>query len=140
MAQISTELLVRERDLIGEQVRGDRESTPSNYPDAAFSLLEETWGLLTPFRNEVFTHIYRMAQELSRGRVIYGELAAPTAPDEEDSVHLDLTLAVDADWDTIENWRADIIARVSERSKDWTEREREDYARWIYFGLVPVRL
>lgn len=140
MAQISTELLVRERDLRGEQIRGDWQEASSNYPDAAFSLLEETWGLLTPFHNEVFTYIYRTAQEISRGRVIYGELAAPTAPDEEDSVHLDLTLVVDADWDTIANWRADIITSVSEWSKDWTEKERQDYARWVYFGLVPVHL
>ena len=62
------------------------------------------------------------------------------SPDEEDSLQLDLTLTVDADWDAAHKLMGEILDQVSEWSKEWSEDEREDYGRWIYMGVMPAEL
>ena len=100
----------------------------------------DTRGLRTQFRHLVINYIYRTALALSDGRLKFASVSVWSAPDEEDSLTLDLTLTVDADWEYIAKLSHDILVRVSEWSREWTEEEREDYGRRIYFAILPLNL
>ena len=91
----------------------------------------------TPFRDKVLNYIFRTAQALSEGRLESASVSVSSQPDEEDSLALDLTLTVDADWEFIKKLRYDILVKIGEWSEEWTEADRDDYGRRIYFGLVP---
>ncbi len=49
---------------------------------------------------------------------------------------MDLTLIVKVDWDTAQEMAHKILEKVSE----WPEEDREDYGRWVYFGVIPTEL
>ena len=100
---------------------------------------ETSWAL-TPFRKKALNSIYGAALELAGERLASAGVSLISTPDEEDSCHLDLTLAVNADWDTAQALSYGILERVSAWSKEWSEEEQEDYGRWIYFGVIPVDL
>ena len=100
----------------------------------------ETKALRTQFRDSVLNHIYRTALGLSDGCLKSASVSVGSTPDEEDSLTLDLTLTVDADWEFIAKLSHDILVRVSEWSREWTEEEREDYGRRIYFAILPLNL
>ena len=100
----------------------------------------ETKGLRTQFRESVLNYIYRTALGLSGDRLRFPWVSVWSTPDEEDSLTLDLTLTVDADWEYIGKLRHDILVKVGEWSQEWTEEEKEDYGRRIYFGIVPLNL
>ena len=101
----------------------------------------ETKGFRTQFRDSVLRSIYRTALGLSDDRLrVRVRLCMEHAPDEEDSLTLDLTLTLDADWEFIAKLSHDILVRVSEWSREWTEEEREDYGRRIYFAILPLNL
>ena len=100
----------------------------------------ETRGLRTQFRDLVINYIYRIAQGLSDGRLESASVSVWSTPEEEDSLTLDLTLTVDADWDFIGKLRHDTLTRVSEWSREWSEEEKEDYGRRIYFAILPSNL
>ena len=101
---------------------------------------QETAWALTPFRKKALNDIYRTAVGLAGERLASAGVSLIRTPDEEDSFHLDLTLAVDADWDAAEELAVGILERVSEWSKEWSEEDQEDYGRWIYFGVIPSEL
>ncbi len=94
-------------------------------------------GMRTPFRDKVLNYIFMTAQELSEGRLKSASVSVSSQPDEEDSLTLDLTLTVDADWEFIKKLRYNILVKIGEWSEEWPETEREDYGRRIYFGLIP---
>ena len=94
-------------------------------------------GMRTRFRDTVLNYIYRMALDLSEGRLESAAVSISSQPDEEDSLTLELTLTVDADWEFIRKLGYDILVKVGDWSKEWSEEERDDYGRRIYFGLVP---
>ena len=100
----------------------------------------ETKGLRTQFRESVLNYIYRTALGLSGDRLKFPWVSVGSTPEEEDSLTLDLTLTVDADWEFIAKLSHDILVRVSEWSRAWTEEEREDYGRRIYFAILPLNL
>ena len=100
----------------------------------------ETKGLRTQFRVSVLDYIYRTALGLTDDRLKSASVSVGSTPDEEDSLTLDLTLTVDADWEFIAKLSHDILVRVSEWSRGWTEEEREDYGRRIYFAILPLNL
>ena len=102
--------------------------------------LPDTTGMRTAFRDTVLNYIYRTALDLSDDRLQSAEVSISSQPDEEDSFTLELTLTIDADWDFIRKLGHDILVKVGEWSKEWSEEERDDYARRIYFGLVPSAL
>ena len=100
----------------------------------------EVQGILTPFRGQVLNYIYRTARGLS-GSLLESVIVEPIIdPDEENSLHLHLALTVNMDWDSLDQLHDQILARVSEWSRDWTEDEQEDYGRWIYFSLTPSNI
>ena len=100
----------------------------------------ETKGLRTQFRESVLNYIYRTALGLSGDRLKFPWVSVGSTPEEEDSLTLDLTLTVDADWEFIAKLSHDTLVRVSEWSREWTEEEREDYGRRIYFAILPLNL
>ena len=100
----------------------------------------DTRGLRTQFRGLVINYIYRTALGLSGDRLKVASVSVGSTPEEEDSLTLDLTLTVDADWEFIAKLSHDILVRVSEWSREWTEEEREDYGRRIYFAILPLTL
>jgi hypothetical protein len=63
-----------------------------------------------------------------------------STPDEEDSLIIDLTLTVNAGWEVIGELGYNILVKLGEWSQEWSEEEKNDYARRIYFGLVPSNL
>ena len=94
-------------------------------------------GMRTRFRDTVLNYIYRTALDLSEGRLESAAVLISSQPDEEDSLTLELTLTIDADWEFIRRLGYDILVKVGDWSKEWSEEERDDYGRRIYFGLVP---
>ena len=98
-----------------------------------------TVWLRTPFRNAVIEQIYRAALDLCDWQL---QTAIVLAEDtwEVDSDSLYLSLAVNTDWEGINELRHEILVRIGEWSKEWYEQEKEDYGRRIYFGLVPLEL
>ena len=97
----------------------------------------DAMGMRTRFRDTVLNYIYRTSLDLADGRLQSAEVSVSSQPDEEDSLTLELALTIDADWEFIRKLGHDILVRVGEWSKEWSEEERDDYARRIYFGLVP---
>ncbi|MDE2803195.1 MAG: hypothetical protein OXK21_09980 [Chloroflexota bacterium] len=95
---------------------------------------------MTPFRKKALNDIYRTALGAAGERLASAEVSLVSTPDEEDSFHLDLTLAVNADWDTAHELSESVLESVSEWSKEWSKEQQEDYGRWIYFGVVPADL
>ena len=97
-------------------------------------------GMSTRFRKEILNYIYRTGLALSEGRLESAAVSVSSQPDEEDSLTLDLTLTVDADWEFIKKLRREILVKVGEWSQEWSEEEKDDYGRRIYFGLIPLQL
>ena len=100
----------------------------------------ETMGMRTPFRTTVLNYIFRTVLDLAEERLESAEVAVSSTPDEEDSLTLDLTLTVNADWETIGKLRYDVLAKLSEWSQEWLDEEKDDYGRRIYFGFLPPTL
>ena len=100
----------------------------------------DTRGLRTQFRGLVINYIYRTALGLSGDRLKVASVSVGSTPEEEDSLTLDLTLTVDADWEFIAKLRHDILVKVGEWSQEWSQEEKEDYGRRVYFGIVPLDL
>ena len=113
--------------------RRDRPSLHLHFPSG-------TKGLQSRFRVRALNYIYRTALGLSDDRLKFASVSVWSTPDEEDSLTLDLTLTVDADWEFIGKLRHDILVKVGEWSQEWSEEDKEDYGRRIYFGIVPLNL
>lgn len=100
----------------------------------------ETRGALTPFREQVLNYVYRTALGLSGGLMESAIVEVLNEPDEEDSLHLHLAMTINIEWDEIGKLQDQVLELVSEWSQDWSEQQRDDYARWIFFSLTPTRL
>ena len=72
----------------------------------------DTKGLRTQFRDSALNYIYRTALALSDGRLESASVSVWSTPDEVDSLTLDLTLTVDADWEFIAKLRPEILVKV----------------------------
>ena len=100
----------------------------------------EAMGMLTQFRENALSYIFRTALELSEGQLESAAVSVSSTPDEEDSLNLDLTLTLNTDWNVIQRLRHEILIKVGEWSQEWSQEEQEDYGRRIFFGLVPSQL
>lgn len=98
----------------------------------------EIQGILTPFREQVLNYIFRTARGLSDGHLESALVEALSEPDEDDSLLLHLALTVKMDWDSLDKLHERILDRLAEWSQEWSEQERDDYARWIFFSLSPA--
>ena len=100
----------------------------------------ETLGVLTPFREQVLSYIFRTARGLSDGLLESATVEAVSEPDERDSLHLHLAMTINMDWEQLDELHDQILARLAEWSRDWSDGEQKDYGRWIFFSLTPSRL
>ena len=100
----------------------------------------ETVGMRTRFRTTVLNYIFRTALDLAEGSLESAEVAVSSTPDEEDSLILDLTMVVNADWEIIGKLRYEVLAKLSEWAQEWSDEEKDDYGRRIYFGFLPSTL
>ena len=110
-----------------------RENEPLHFP-------LETIAILSPFRKRVITYIFLTARGLSQGLLDSAKVSISSISDQDDMFALDLTLTVNADWTFIKKLRRDVLAGVSEWSEDWSDEERQDYGRRIYFCILPREL
>ena len=100
----------------------------------------ETISLRTEFRSNVLNYIYRTALGFSDGALESAKISITSTPEEADSLALDLLLTVNADWDEIQAIEGQIFESISDWSRNWSQREIEDYSKRIYFGLIPSKL
>ena len=100
----------------------------------------ETLPIVTPFRKQVINYIFLTARGLSNGALDSVKVSLSSISDQDDTFALDLTLTVNADWTFIQELRRDVLVRVSEWSKDWSEEQRQDYGRHVFFGILPREL
>ena len=100
----------------------------------------ETIPMWTEFRANVLNYIYRTALVLCDGSLVSADISVTSTPDEEDSLALDLVLTVNAGWGEIQSIEGLIFENIADWSSGWSDRELEDYAKSIYFGLVPSQL
>ena len=98
---------------------------------------EETYPLLTGFRENVINYIYLTARDFSEGTLTS---ASVEMSDEDDVPVLDLTLVVDGDWAFIQALQHKVLTWLSRWAQEWTAQERADYSQHIYFGLIPKGL
>lgn len=97
-------------------------------------------GMRTRFRETVFNYIYRTALGLFGDRLKSAVVSLSDSPDEEDSLVLHLTMAVNADWEAIEGARYEVLENLGIWSEEWTEAQKKDFGRFIYFGFIPTDL
>ena len=130
LREVKTERVLRDR--LDSPLSGQRNRSNVNlyFPPNVI-------GMRTRFRDTVLNYIYRTALDLSEGRLESAAVSISSQPDEGDSLTLELTLTIDADWEFIRRLGYDILVKVGDWSKEWSEEERDDYGRRIYFGLVP---
>lgn len=96
--------------------------------------------LWTEFRANVLNFIYRTALVLCGGSLVSAEVSVTSTPDEVDSLALDLVLTLDTGWEEIQSVERQIFDRIAVWSSGWSDWELDDYAKSIYFGLIPSRL
>ncbi len=111
-----------------------------NRADISLYFPRDIRGMLTPFRRVALNYIYRTALAFSEDCLESAVVSVSSQPGEEDSLALDLTMTIDADWEYIKKLRREILVKVGEWSREWPEEEKTDYGRRIYFGFVPSKL
>ena len=94
----------------------------------------------TPLRDEALHFIYKTALDLAGDRVKSADVTVEYVVGEIDSETIDLTMTIDADWEFIRTLRLDILMKVGEWTREWSEDEQEDYGRRVYFSLIPSSL
>ena len=100
----------------------------------------EATSMRTPFRVAILNYIYHTALIMSGGRLQSATVLALDYPDEEDSLVLSLNLIIDSDWEEVRELERQIEARLTERSKSWSESEWDDFCRNIHLYMVPTNL
>ena len=101
----------------------------------------EVSGVVNPFRRRVLNYIYRLALSQSRGLLKYALVEAVNEPNDQDSFYLNLAMAIDMDWDDLDQLYDQILAGISQWSRDeWDEDQQKEYSHWIYFSLTPFRV
>lgn len=98
----------------------------------------EEKNLLTPFRNQVLRSIYEVADSELGSSVASAEISTWSAPEEDSSPILLLSIVADAGGDEFRRVRKAILAAIAEESSSWSDEEKRDYSEKIYFELIPV--
>ena len=95
-------------------------------------------ALRTPFRSYALHLLYWAAQaELGRS-LRSATVSTWSEPGEADSQILLLSILADVDETEIERVRDVVLIAISEEAKGWSDDERQDYSRRVYFELEPL--
>ena len=97
----------------------------------------ETLAVMTPFRRQVITYVYRTALELAHGSLDSAEISVSGMPDEMDAMAIDLILTVNSDWEFVQKLRFDVLDKVAAWSKEWSAEQRCDYGQWVFVCVQP---
>lgn len=98
----------------------------------------EARPLSTPFRSHALHLLYWAALSELGGRLRSATVSTWSEPGEADSDILLLSIIADADATRLELVRDSILAAISEEAASWSEEERQDYSRRIYFEVEPL--
>ena len=99
----------------------------------------EVRALQTPFRSHVLHVLYRAALSELGKRLGSATVSTWSEPGEADSEILLLSIIADADAVRLDLVRDSMLASISKEAASWTEEERQDYSRYIYFELEPLQ-
>ncbi len=98
----------------------------------------ETWALRTQFRIDALHFLYGAAEDELGKRLHSATVSAWSQPGEEDSDYLLLSVVADASRAELNPVSEGIILKICKEAENWTDEERNDYARHVYFELVPL--
>ena len=105
----------------------------------ALSFPREVGALQTPFRSHALHLMYRAALSEMGKRMRSATVSIWSEPGEADSEILLLSIVADADAATLDTVRESILTSISKEAVGWTEEERQDYSRYLYFELEPLQ-
>ena len=97
----------------------------------------ETKGFKTPFRSHVYRSIFEESNRIARSEIESFDMSVWSHPGEEDSWTLCMTVFLNSGWDSVRTVRNALLDYVSALSQDWTDAQREDYQKRIYFEVLP---
>ena len=115
--------------------------SPNDGAEGGFELLfpEETRALQTAFRSHALHLLYGAALS-DLGRSLQSATVSMwSEPGEVDSEILLLSIIADADAARLDTVRESMLTSISMEAAGWTEDERHDYSRRIYFELEPLQ-
>lgn len=97
--------------------------------------------LRTPFRARVLQIIYEIVQNELRDSLKSVMVSIWIDPEDElEEAILDLTMVADRDWPALRLIQKKILERIAEEASAWTDEQKEDYRKKIYFELMPLNV
>jgi hypothetical protein len=100
----------------------------------------EAKELLTPFRSEVLKRIRQVAKKELGSSVESVTVSNWLNPEEPVPSILVLSIIADVDRAELRRARQAILNAIAEEASSWTEEQKEDYSKIIYFDIVPADL
>lgn len=98
----------------------------------------EAKALRTSFRSYAL-HLLYWAAQAELGRYLRSATVSMwSEPGETESETLLLSILADADEPELERVRDVVLVAISEEAKGWSDDERHDYSRRVYFELEPL--
>ena len=94
--------------------------------------------ILTPFRRKALRLLLKAAVASQTKTKVLSASVDAWSPSEEDAFpSLDLLLSVKGTPEALEEVTRSMSAAIAEHAQSWSEEEREDYRRMIYFSVRP---
>ena len=117
------------------------ELLPDRDAERGFALVfpKEVRALQTPFRSHALHLMYGTALSELGKRMRSATVSTWSEPGEADSEILLLGILADADVTRLDTVRESMLTSISKEAAGWTEEERQDYSRHIYFELEPLQ-
>lgn len=95
----------------------------------------ETHQLVTPFRENTFRLIYYLAKREVGLLFDSASVSTWTAPDEPDSTIVILNIRAHTDRERLKRTRHAILLKIASKARSWSDAERADYSKSVYFEL-----
>lgn len=113
---------------------------PRRYRTSSPSLFfsNKAKALRTRFRTKALQLIYDRASNELGSSVASAEVSTWSAPEEDSSPILLLSVVANAGGDELRRVRKAILAAIAEESSSWSDEEKRDYSEKIYFELIPT--
>ena len=92
----------------------------------------------TQFRADALNILYWAAEDALGERLHSANIQAWDLPGEEDSEYLLLSVVADASMAEMDPVGDSMFFAIREEAESWTDEEFDDYARRVYFELVPL--
>ena len=99
--------------------------------------VEAVGALWTPFRFYVLRLLYGAVLTDLGERLRTAEVSTWSTPGETDSEILLLSIIADADSRRLDQLMDLTLAAIAKQAAGWTEEERQDYSKRVYFEMEP---